>query len=65
MSNGEIVPEVMTTLLNLSKTGLMASAGSRHLKFLEIGSDCWIAPNENIAHVKWKMGFGTVAASVS
>ena len=31
MSRGEIVPEVMTTVLNRSKTGLMAMAGSRHL----------------------------------
>lgn len=31
MSRGEIVPEVMTTLLNRSNTGLMASDGSRHL----------------------------------
>jgi len=32
MSSGEMVPEVMTTLLNLSKTGLMASDGSRQVK---------------------------------
>ena len=31
ISNGEIVPDVMTTLLKRSKTGLMAIAGSRHL----------------------------------
>jgi hypothetical protein len=31
MSSGEIVPEVITTLLNRSKTGLMAREGSRHL----------------------------------
>ena len=31
MSSGEIVPEVITTLLNRSKTGLMAKEGSRHL----------------------------------
>lgn len=31
MSSGEIVPEVMTTLLNRSKTGLMAIDGSKHL----------------------------------
>ena len=31
MSNGEIVPDVITTLLNLSKTGAIASDGSRHL----------------------------------
>jgi hypothetical protein len=31
ISNGEIVPDVMTTLLKRSKTGLIASEGSRHL----------------------------------
>lgn len=31
MSSGEIVPEVITTLLKCSKTGLIASEGSRHL----------------------------------
>lgn len=32
ISSGEIVPEVMTTLLNRSKTGFIASDGSRHLQ---------------------------------
>ena len=32
ISRGEIVPEVMTTLLNFSKTGAIARAGSRHLE---------------------------------
>jgi hypothetical protein len=45
ISSGDIVPDVITTLLNRSNTGLMAIAGSRH--------------------VKWKIGFGTVALSVS
>ena len=31
ISSGEIVPDVITTLLNLSKTGAMASDGSRQL----------------------------------
>ena len=31
MSSGEIVPEVITTLLNRSKTGLIAMAGSMQL----------------------------------
>lgn len=31
MSSGEMVPEVMMTLLYRSNTGLIASAGSRHL----------------------------------
>lgn len=31
MSSGDKVPEVMMTLLNLSKTGLIAIAASRHL----------------------------------
>jgi hypothetical protein len=31
MSSGEIVPDVMTTLLNRSKTGFIASDGSRQL----------------------------------
>ena len=31
MSNGEIVPDVITTLLKRSKTGLIASDGSRQL----------------------------------
>jgi len=34
MSSGEMVPEVMTTLLKRSKTGLIAIEGSRHLVFL-------------------------------
>ena len=45
ISSGEMVPEVMTTLLKRSKTGWMASEGSRQ--------------------AKWKIGFGTVALSVS
>ena len=45
MSSGEIVPEVMTTLLKRSNTGRMARDGSRQ--------------------VKWNIGFGTVALSVS
>lgn len=32
MSSGEMVPEVMTTLLNRSNTGLMARDGSKHLQ---------------------------------
>jgi len=31
MSRGEMVPDVMTTLLNRSNTGLMAMDGSKHL----------------------------------
>lgn len=31
MSKGEIVPDVITTLLKRSKTGFIASEGSRHL----------------------------------
>lgn len=45
ISKGEMVPEVIITELKRSKTGLMAIAASRQ--------------------VKWRMGFGTVAASVS
>ncbi len=41
MSSGEIVPEVMTTLVKRSKTGLMAIAGSmqlvKHLRTLQEG----------------------------
>jgi hypothetical protein len=33
MSRGDIVPDVMTTLLKRSKTGLMASEGSRQVKW--------------------------------
>ena len=32
MSRGEIVPDVITTLLKRSKTGLIARDGSRHLE---------------------------------
>lgn len=35
MSSGEIVPEVMTTLLNFSKTGAIAREGSKHLQNLK------------------------------
>lgn len=45
ISSGEIVPDVMTTELNFSKIGAIASEGSRQ--------------------TKWKMGFATVAVSVS
>ena len=31
ISNGDIVPDVMTTLLNRSNTGLIARDGSKHL----------------------------------
>jgi hypothetical protein len=63
MSNGDIVPDVITTLLNLSKIGLMANEGSRHLTLRrsalpdETGSER--------AHMRWKMGLGIVALSVS
>jgi hypothetical protein len=33
MSRGEMVPEVMMTEENLSKTGLMAMEASRHVKW--------------------------------
>lgn len=33
ISKGDIVPEVMITELNLSKTGLIAIAASRHVKW--------------------------------
>lgn len=32
ISRGEIVPDVITTLLNRSKTGFMASEGSKQLR---------------------------------
>ena len=37
MSNGESVPDVMTTELNRSNTGLIAMAGSRHLQTRSAG----------------------------
>lgn len=40
MSKGEMVPEVMTTLLKRSKTGAMASEASRQL-IKERGSAVW------------------------
>lgn len=36
ISKGEMVPEVITTLLNRSKTGLIARDGSKHLHFPSI-----------------------------
>jgi hypothetical protein len=56
MSNGEIVPDVMTTEENRSNTGDIANDGSRHLPSAK--SVWW-------THVKWNIGFGTVACSVS
>lgn len=76
MSKGEIVPEVMITLLNRSKTGAMAKAGSIHLsKHTNAGagtslickgfqSSKALQEKEN-TYVKWKTGFATVAFSVS
>jgi hypothetical protein len=61
MSNGDIVPEVITTLLNLSKIGLMANEGSRHL----IRAEYCSYGNRRSTCIKWKKGFGTVALSVS
>lgn len=63
MSSGEMVPEVMITLPNRSKTGLIASAGSRHLRWrLRVSKrTVWL----KMAYTKWKIGFGTVACSVS
>jgi hypothetical protein len=61
MSSGEIVPDVMTTLLKRSNTGLIAREGSRQL---------WRGWGQNQlmyakTYVKWNIGFGTVALSVS
>lgn len=39
MSRGEIVPDVMTTLLKRSKTGLIAREGSKHLLMISIKSE--------------------------
>jgi hypothetical protein len=63
MSNGESVPEVMTTLLKRSKTGLMANEGSRHLECVKVSNSLWRGDTDT--HTKWKIGFGTVALSVS
>jgi len=35
MSSGEIVPDVITTLLKRSNTGLIANDGSKHLTALQ------------------------------
>lgn len=56
-----MVPDVMTTELNRSKTGLIAMAGSRHLK----NGYATVAIDIVITYVKWKIGLGTVALSVS
>lgn len=63
MSRGEIVPEVMTTLLNLSKTGFIASDGSRHLE----SYGPWVARfnKTKSTYTRWKIGLGVVALSVS
>jgi hypothetical protein len=60
MSSGEMVPEVMTTEEKRSNTGAIANDGSRHLYVSA-------APEQEgeATHVKWKIGFGTVACSVS
>jgi hypothetical protein len=61
ISKGDIVPEVITTLLNRSKTGLMARDGSRHLMLTSEHKPV----QEYATYVKWNIGFGTVAFSVS
>lgn len=61
MSNGEIVPEVITTLLKCSKTGLIANEGSRHLSRVQKMEKI----TDHNTDVKWNTGFGTVALSVS
>ena len=63
MSSGEMVPEVMTTLLKRSKTGLMAIEGSRHLA--AVRQRILAQDTGDDTYVKWKMGLGTVALSVS
>ena len=70
ISSGEMVPEVMTTLLNFSKTGAIASAGSRHLQGGKMVGQRrywgWIHDRNVVGtHVKWKTGLATVAVSVS
>ena len=64
MSSGEMVPDVMTTLLNRSKTGLIAIDGSKQLP-IRISEWKFIDLPPVGTHVKWKIGFGTVALSVS
>lgn len=49
MSNGEIVPEVMTTLPKRSKTGAIAKDASRHL--LSGSSDWQRVECQSTAHI--------------
>lgn len=65
MSSGESVPEVMTTVLNRSNTGLIAMAGSRQLWQASVSRAAVRRAQCGTTYVRWKIGFGTVAASVS
>lgn len=62
ISRGEIVPDVMTTLLKRSNTGFIAIDGSRHLSHTISKVNARASEKTN---VKWSTGFGTVALSVS
>jgi hypothetical protein len=64
MSSGEIVPEVMTTLLKRSNTGLIAMAGSMQLTG---HLSMWLQTRslDMETYTKWNIGLGTVALSVS
>ena len=55
MSNGEIVPEVMTTLLKRSNTGLMAREGSRHLSLCQL--DSLMKQGLRKREVKYRIGY--------
>lgn len=68
MSSGDIVPEVMTTLLNRSKTGLIAIDGSKHLgegRGVDRSRKARFGFAVIRTHVRWNIGLGTVALSVS
>lgn len=62
MSSGEIVPDVMTTVLNRSNTGLIAMAGSRHLidkTRLEAG---WKVTEEHIRKMEDRIRNGGIVS---
>ena len=56
MSSGESVPDVMTTVLNRSKTGLMAIAGSRQLWNTSVRGQCGVRRVQDIRKMENGVG---------
>jgi hypothetical protein len=56
ISRGEIVPDVITTLLKRSKTGLIAREGSRHLRRISGENQIEMADGRKVENGVWHRG---------